>query len=553
MNRQENQWQDISDRLKTLIAILELDSTSSLAQDAIALTDFLSKTTLQIAVFAPFNHGKSTLLNALLGQKALPIDLIPSTGAAITIKYGKDITTKITFQDGTERIATNTKILQEYAILDGERRMRNDLQAVEVTCNYPLLKQGVELLDLPGTNDREAQDNLVKEKLFTADLIIQVLDGRKLMTLLERENLRDWLQARGIKTVIFVVNFLNLLEPEDQKKVYNRFKFVAESFRSDLPEGISNLYRVDALPALRARIKGDYHTVMETGLINLEAALQTIVKTQRQQPEAKLTRITIVSEKLIQAAREKQNNLQDNIKKEQQKQEQQIQIKQKAAQLIKQGLQSSITEFKNWLDLPNLLQNQQAKLAIALQQNNLQNWKNEFKKTVSSYQQAIIEWLTKSQDFFSIEQSVKLIIKFPELPEIAKENFTANTVNNNNFEQNIPAELDRVFERAMKTILSSNGRELFTNFTQKTASEPKVKPQKSLSQLYADAAEEYLTTFSEQGLISLKKYQNQAEKLINYQPQTISQATTQEEHQLQLLESTIYNLQQELNNINKFP
>ncbi|EAM52207.1 hypothetical protein CwatDRAFT_5335 [Crocosphaera watsonii WH 8501] len=38
---------------------------------------------------APFNYGKSTLLNALLGEKTLPIDLIPTTGAAIYVKYGE--------------------------------------------------------------------------------------------------------------------------------------------------------------------------------------------------------------------------------------------------------------------------------------------------------------------------------------------------------------------------------------------------------------------------------------------------------------------------------
>jgi hypothetical protein len=542
MNQTENDWQNLANLLKTLIAILELDSKSSLAQDAIALTNFLSKTTFQIAVFAPFNHGKSTLLNALLGQKALPIDLIPSTGAAITIKYGTEITTKITFQDETEKIATNTKILQEYATLDNERRMRNDIQAVEVTCNYPLLKNNVELLDLPGTNDREAQDNLVKDKLLTADLIIQVLDSRKLMTLLERENLRDWLQARGIKTVIFVVNFLNLLEPEDQKKVYNRLKFVAESFRSDLPEGISNLYRVDALPALRARIKGDYTTVMETGLINLETALQSIIKAHLKQPETKLTRIKNITEQLIQVAREKKAKIENDL----QKQQQQITIKKKAAQLIKQGLQDSIAKFENWLTLTNLLTTEQAKLAIALQQNEFQNWKNEFNQTVNTYQQSVTEWLTKSQDFFPVEKQIELLISFPEPPQI--ENFTTKkTTNNNTYEPTITEEIDKILNQAVKTILSGNGRELFTNFTKKSAKKSEIKTLKSLSQLYAEAAEIYLTSFSQQTLLNLKEYQNQAEKLISKRPQSKEQTITTEEHQLQLLDSVINSLQQELN------
>jgi ribosome biogenesis GTPase A len=535
MNQTKNDWQNLANLLKMLIAILELDSTSSLAQEAIAITDFLSKTTFQIAVFAPFNHGKSTLLNALLGQKALPIDLIPSTGTAITIKYGPEVTTKITFQDGTEKIAFNTKILQEYAVLDNERKMRNDLQAVEITCNYPLLKNGVELLDLPGTNDREAQDNLVKDKLLTADLIIQVLDARKLMTLLERENLRDWLQARGIATVVFVVNFLNLLEPEDQQKVYNRLKFVAESFRFNLPEGISNLYRVDALPALRARIKGDYTTVMETGLINLETALQSIIKAHLKQPEIKLTRIKNITEKLIRVALEKRDIIKNKLETTQQKEQQQIAIRHKAARLIKQGLQNSIVEFENWLAIPNLLTKEQAKLAIALQQNEFQNWKNEFNQTISNYQQSIIEWLAKSQDFFPVEKPIELQITVPKPPQI--ENFTTkNTTNNNTYEPIITEEINKILNQGVKAILSGNGRELLTSFTKKSP--------KSLSQLYAEAAETYLTSFSQQALLNLQEYQNKAEKLINARPQSKQQNTSTEEHQLYLLNNAIDNLNQ---------
>ena len=123
---------------------------------------------------------------------------------------------------------------------------------------------GVELWDLPGTNDREAQNELLRDRLLSADLIIQVLDVRKLMTLEERKNLANWLYNRGLKTVIFVVNFLNLLTSEEQKEVQHPLCFVAESFRSKLPTSISNIYCVDVLPALRARLKGSKAAIRDS-------------------------------------------------------------------------------------------------------------------------------------------------------------------------------------------------------------------------------------------------------------------------------------------------
>ena len=551
MNQAKNNWQNLADRLNYLINLLELDSQSGLYKDVTVLSYFLAKSSFQIAVFAPFNHGKSTLLNALLGQKSLPIDLIPSTGAAITIKYGETTKAEITLQDGTKETATNTKILQEYAILDSDRNMRKDIKAVEISCNYPLLKNNVELLDLPGTNDREAQDNLVKDKLLTADLIIHVLDARKLMTLLEREKLRDWLQDRGIHTVVFVVNFLNLLEPEDQKKVYSRLKFVAESFRSELPPGISNLYRVDALPALRARLKGEYVTVMETGLINFETALQNIIKANSKQPETKLTRIKNIADKLIQKATEKRDSIEQKINNTIAKKQKEKAIKQKAAILIKQGLQRSISEFESWLYLPNLLRKEQSKLAIALQQKEFKNWKKEFNQTVSKYQQSIIEWLTKGQDFFAIEKSAKLLISFPEPPEIKQQN-TLYEEKNNSYEPIFTEDIERILNQTVKNILSDHGKDFLTKLTNKNYSystDNNIETKASKSYMYAEAAEAYLTSFSQQAFIRIKQYHLQIETLIDRYPQSTIEPNTKEQYQVKLLNNAITNLQQELNSI----
>ncbi|MGB3640708.1 MAG: dynamin family protein, partial [Rivularia sp. (in: cyanobacteria)] len=94
-------------------------------------------------------------------------------------------------------------------------------------------------MDLPGTNDGEAQDELVRNQLLSTDLIINVLDASQLFTLTEARNLQYWLIEREITTVIFVVNFLNLLEVEDQIIVMQRARFLAEEFRGNFPDRIN--------------------------------------------------------------------------------------------------------------------------------------------------------------------------------------------------------------------------------------------------------------------------------------------------------------------------
>ncbi|HBY79822.1 MAG TPA: dynamin, partial [Cyanobacteria bacterium UBA11148] len=328
-------YHNLANSLRATLGVLELDKTSPLYRDAVSICDYLENPIFRIAVFGPFNYGKSTLLNALLGQRTLPIDLIPTTGAAIHVRYGSDLHTRITLIDGKEISENGTDILKQFAILDGDRRMRDDVINVEVFCPHPFLQTGVELLDLPGTDDREAQDVLVRDQLITADLVVQVLDARKLMTLGERENLRDWLMDRGIKTVVFVANFLNLLEPDDQKQVYNRLLFVAESFRSELPNNISNLYRVDALPALRARLKGDTAAAQTTGLAMFESALQSIVVTKEKNLSIRFPRVELIANQVKQAGEVKVQAIATELSTAEEKNKAKFEIKQKAQKLIK--------------------------------------------------------------------------------------------------------------------------------------------------------------------------------------------------------------------------
>ena len=150
--------------LQTAANKLEIDPNSRLVNDLKTLANKAGRSNYQIAVFGPFNHGKSTLLNAILGNKTLPIDLIPTTGAAIKVVYGEELATKITLINGQIISAKNTDILTEFAILDDDRRMRDDVLEVEVSFPHPFLETGVELIDLPGTNDRDEQDKLVRDR-----------------------------------------------------------------------------------------------------------------------------------------------------------------------------------------------------------------------------------------------------------------------------------------------------------------------------------------------------------------------------------------------------
>ncbi|MEA5515045.1 dynamin family protein [Nodularia sp. UHCC 0506] len=550
MQQQGEDYRNLADSLKSASALLNLELRSLLHQDILTVCSHLTNPSFRVAVFGPFNHGKSTLLNAILGNRTLPIDLIPTTGAMITVKYGSDVRTRIMLVDGTEIYRSGTEVLQKFAILDGNRQMRKDVASVEVFYPHPLLKTGVEFIDLPGTNDREAQDNLVKEKLLSVDLVVQLLDARKLMTLGERENLRDWLSDRGIKTVIFVANFLNLLELEEQKQVQNRLLFVAESFRADLPPGFSNLYRVDALPALRARLKGDMATASSSGLVAFETALQNLVSIlQQNSGGVRLPRVQAIASQIQLSLKAKIDPLIHEIKTFDDKQNAKFAIQEKAANLISQGFSKSLKQLSNWLHLPNLLTKYQTDGAVALAENQFKSWQNDkLKKDLAELQLAVTKWLYDAYDFFKEERPEDLLIRLPNEPQITLPPKPGNT--------------DQLSEPGSiavgggigwllggpvgAAVVGSISYLINKNIQQEDDQLANESYHQQVARVCITVIEEYLSDLSSQGLSILAEYEQKAEKIIRF---TVSQETlevTQKRQYLQQLQNAFNQLLRDL-------
>ncbi|MHC5831381.1 MAG: dynamin family protein, partial [Nostoc sp.] len=56
----------------------------------------------RISVLGEFSQGKSTLLNALLGEEIQPVRVIPCTGMVTVLKYGTEKRVICRYKDGRE-------------------------------------------------------------------------------------------------------------------------------------------------------------------------------------------------------------------------------------------------------------------------------------------------------------------------------------------------------------------------------------------------------------------------------------------------------------------
>lgn len=404
--------------LVSLCQFLDPETHSELVLEILTFCFKLRDPSFVISVFAPFNQGKSTLLNALLGQKILPIGLLPTTGAAIRIKYGDKLVTRITLSNDEEIVENGTQILENYTIIDKNGKMRDDIKSVEVFCPHPLLINSIELLDLPGSEDERGQSNLLKINLLISDIVIQVLDAQQLFTRKEKDDLQEWVIDKGIKTVIFVVNRMNLLEPEDQKQVWKRAVGLANEFRLNIPNGISNIYRVDALPALKARLKQDIGGYRNSGLREFETELQNLIAIQKQQlTQKRLLRLPVIARKLREVLEEKVTEIKSLLEKIDRDYQQECSRREQRARELNKKFGDSIKSCDDWLS--SFGKNYSESAAYALAQNQFRNWENNVLGRDKNYVISAIEsWVNAACNEFGHSKPSNLSISFPPDPKV---------------------------------------------------------------------------------------------------------------------------------------
>jgi small GTP-binding protein len=151
-----------------------------------------------VVIVGEFNAGKSSVINAMLGDKFVAEGILPTTNEISVLRYGKKKSREQT-EDGFFNVDVPADLLQQ-----------------------------VRIVDTPGTNViLQRQQRLTEEFVPRADLVLFVLSADRPMTESEVKFL-TYIRKWG-KKVVFVVNKTDLLsEPSDVKEVMTFVKDNAE-------------------------------------------------------------------------------------------------------------------------------------------------------------------------------------------------------------------------------------------------------------------------------------------------------------------------------------
>ena len=301
-NYQEYSW--FKDK-KALLASLLNDSSSIIedlamprfAENLHQLSRKVDSDAFKIQIVGTFKNGKSTFINALLGEDILPTRVLPCTAVINEIKYGEEKRAVLHFRNPLPKKLLSCipeatlKHIQAYGMkdvppmeieydqidqyvvipVDGdpeEISLSSPYLSVELFYPSALLKEGVEIIDSPGFNEADERTAVTLEYLDKADAIIFLLDATKACSQDEMTTIEDTLLPKGFDDMFFVVNRIDMVRREAERaEVKHYVETKVGGFTTN------EVYCISALQALDGKIDNDEQLYQRSGMAAFEKRL----------------------------------------------------------------------------------------------------------------------------------------------------------------------------------------------------------------------------------------------------------------------------------------
>jgi ribosome biogenesis GTPase A len=136
-------------RLEALEQLAAAAGAEHLAADVRALSERIRDGRFYVTCVGQFKRGKSTLLNAIVGEPILPVGVVPVTAAVTLVRHGEPGSARVRFAAGDwQKIAIGD--LASFVAEEQNPENSKGVTAVEVFTPSELLATGMCLVDTPG-------------------------------------------------------------------------------------------------------------------------------------------------------------------------------------------------------------------------------------------------------------------------------------------------------------------------------------------------------------------------------------------------------------------
>ena len=229
----------------------------------------LNEGRFNLVILGQFKRGKSTLINALLGERLLPAAVVPLTSIVTVVEHGSSGQAEVFYTDGRRQLV-DVADLPQYVTESGNPR--NCLGVARVVVRHPShwLREGIRLVDTPGIGSvYQHNTESAYDYLPSADAAVFVVGADPPITEVERE----FLQAIGrYAAKIFVVQ--NKVDQVADSEMEESLVFTRQVVEGQLGRNGVVVFPLSAKLALDARLAGDSDRLRASRLPDFECALR---------------------------------------------------------------------------------------------------------------------------------------------------------------------------------------------------------------------------------------------------------------------------------------
>lgn len=259
----------------------------------------------RIGIMGEFKRGKSTVINALLGQEVVPADILPCSATLNRIVWDATPHARINFKkDGKNGVPESKDVpVEELSAYVTKLTTESEEKANKVedaVVYYPckFCQNGVEIIDTPGLNDDERMDKVSESVIPALDAIIMVVVPGNPFGISEANFVRNKIMTSDLGRLIFVVNKIDTVREKDRERCVEGIRKkiedtilekAASMYGKDSKEyktaqskmGGIRIYPISAADALDGKLEGDEELLKGSGMPEFEAALTRLLTEER--------------------------------------------------------------------------------------------------------------------------------------------------------------------------------------------------------------------------------------------------------------------------------
>ncbi|WP_306367301.1 dynamin family protein [Nocardiopsis sp. CC223A] len=232
-----------------------------------------------VVFMGEFNAGKSTLVNALLGEKVLPAKGWPTTAVLTVVTWGEErAVTLHPLAADARPLAVAPEELVHHITIDADGTSPRTWERAEVAWPLELCRNNVRIVDSPGLNEDPERSRITLRYTAEADAVVFVVNAVQALTESERTVIDQDLGVFDHDNLYLVVNRIDQV---DQDEVDEFRENVLRRVRDRWGLTGERVLFTDARGALRGRTEGAPGALAASGVPEFEENLERFLTEQR--------------------------------------------------------------------------------------------------------------------------------------------------------------------------------------------------------------------------------------------------------------------------------